>query len=897
MLILDIAELQKENHSEKGKWIENLFIVPYQRNPQFIGRIEFLEILKQKLFCNIPNRYNHRIALYGMAGVGKTQTALEYVYSNETSYKRIYWISAKDQASLLSGYQRIAEEAGIITRSSKLLDISKTVLRWLRDAKSWLLVIDNLDDITIVDDLLPENGPENHTLITTRNPNSEGIPAEGLEVPLFDHKEALSLLSIRSKIEILPNSPEEEQAVMIVKELYYLPLAIAQAAAYIRVIAGEFAAYREEYHKDRRGMNQWMPPGNKQYLYSVAKTFSISFDVIKNNNAQAAKLLRLLSFLNPDGILIEFLVAGVDGLESDLRKVISVPNEFVKALLELETFSLIRWDRKNKTISLHRLVQTVISDGMTSDETAGIYAEMIRLIERSLPKNHTNETRALCRRYQGQVLEPLLRMDALVEKDAASIKWRVAGFLFDDGKYVDSERLMQQTVQILTELLGLEHPDTLSTMDNLGLIYRQLGRVVEGARLQEELLERSTRVLGEEHPDTLRVMHNLGWTYLQLGRAVEAERLQEEVLEKRTGILGDEHPETLGAMNNLGWTYLQLGRAVEAATLQGEVLEKSTRILGDEHPETMRAINNLGLTYLRLGRAVEAARLQEEALEKRMRILGEEHPDTLRTMDSLGSTYVQLGRAVEGARLQEKALEKRTKNPSEEHPGRLGAMNNLGWTYLQLGRAAEAARLQEEALEESTRILGEEHPDTLRGMNNLGSMYLQLGRAVEAARLQEEALEKSTRILGEEHPETLRAMNNLGSIYLRLGRAVEASSLQEEVLEKSTRILGKEHPDTLGTMHNLGSTYLQLGRMVEAVRLQEEVLEKRTMILGEEHPDTLRAMNNLGLTYRQLGRVVEGARLQEELLERSMRILGDEHPDTLCALNNHTEALKSAETS
>ena len=144
--------------------------------------------------------------------------------------------------------------------------------------------------------------------------------------------------------------------------------------------------------------------------------------MVKNNNAQAAQLLQQLSFLNPDGILIEFLVAGVDGLENDLRKVISVPNEIAKALLELETFFLIRWDRKSKTISHHRLVQTTICDGMTSDETACTYAEMIRLIERSFPKYHTNKTRALCRRYQGQVLEPLLRMDVMIEKDAASIK-------------------------------------------------------------------------------------------------------------------------------------------------------------------------------------------------------------------------------------------------------------------------------------------------------------------------------------------------------------------------------------------------------------------------------------------------------------------------------------------
>ena len=543
-----------------------------------------------------------------MAGVGKTQTALEYVYSNEESYNRIYWISAMDQASLLSGYQKIADEAGIVTQSSNLIAVSNAVLQWLRREESWLLVIDNLDDITIVDGFLPENGPKNHTLITTRNPNSEGIPAEGLEVPLFDHEEAITLLSVRSKINIPPHSSEMEQAKMIIKDLQSLPLAIEQAAAHIRVVTGDFTAYLEEYHKDHRGINQWVPPGNKQYPYSVAKTFSISFDVVKRNNPQAANLLRLLSYLNPDGILLEFLAAGADALESDLRKVISVPSELAKALLELETFSLIKWDRRSKIISLHRLVQTVIIDEMTCNEITLTVAEIVHLMDKSFPTDVTNETRSLCRRYQGQVLEPLLRTDANIAENAVYIKWRVANFLQDDGKYIDCERLFRQVIKTLTQLLG---PRYCIWADVYSRTHRR-SRDAAGGGVGEE----------EEDPGrgAPRHMHNLGWTYMQQGRAAEAATLQEEVLEKRRRILGEEHPDTLRAMNNLGWTYLQQGRAAEAATLQEEVLEKSRRILGEEHPDTLGAMNNLGSTYLQQGRAAEAATLQEEVLEKSRRI-------------------------------------------------------------------------------------------------------------------------------------------------------------------------------------------------------------------------------------------------------------------------------------
>ena len=165
------------------------------------------------LFDQAPKKYNHRIALYGMGGIGKTQTALEYVYTNRDSYERIYWITAVDQASLLSGYQKIAIKAGLKSLLNlKPVEIAEGVLSWLRKEQSWLLVIDNLDDINVATGFLPQNGPQKHTLITTRNPNSAGIPAEGLEVPLLDAADSIDLLCTLSKIVIIPNSPENVQA-------------------------------------------------------------------------------------------------------------------------------------------------------------------------------------------------------------------------------------------------------------------------------------------------------------------------------------------------------------------------------------------------------------------------------------------------------------------------------------------------------------------------------------------------------------------------------------------------------------------------------------------------------------------------------------------------------------
>src|SRR5579859_3136244 len=215
--------------------IPKYFMVPYSENVQFVGRIDLLSLLSAKLHETSKYQNNHRVALYGLGGVGKTQTALTYVYSNRALYNSIFWISAVNQATLLSEFQRIA----ILTKCcADMTDLDPSqgammVLQWLNAQTSWLLVVDNLDDMTVIDGFLPVNDVKKHTLITTRNPNADGIPAEGLEVDPLNQEEASNLLLIRAKLPIDCQS-SQHQAEKIAKELGYLPLAIDQAAAFIR---------------------------------------------------------------------------------------------------------------------------------------------------------------------------------------------------------------------------------------------------------------------------------------------------------------------------------------------------------------------------------------------------------------------------------------------------------------------------------------------------------------------------------------------------------------------------------------------------------------------------------------------------------------------------------------
>ena len=67
-----------------------------------------------------------------------------------------------------------------------------------------------------------------------------------------------------------------------------------------------------------------------------------------------------------------------------------------------------------------------------------------------------------------------------------------------------------------------------------------------------------------EHPDTLTSMNDLAVTYLRRGRWTEAETLFVQVMQTRKTVLGPEHPDTLESMSNLALTYRDQGRWTEA---------------------------------------------------------------------------------------------------------------------------------------------------------------------------------------------------------------------------------------------------------------------------------------------------------------------------------------------
>jgi tetratricopeptide (TPR) repeat protein len=115
----------------------------------------------------------------------------------------------------------------------------------------------------------------------------------------------------------------------------------------------------------------------------------------------------------------------------------------------------------------------------------------------------------------------------------------------------------------LFDALGKEHPETLTSVNNLASVLQNQGKYEEPETMNRRALEGREKALGKEHPDMLMSVYCLAYLYHQQKRYDTASELYQRACERKK-VLGEEHPDTLTSMNNLTFTWKSLGRDHDA---------------------------------------------------------------------------------------------------------------------------------------------------------------------------------------------------------------------------------------------------------------------------------------------------------------------------------------------
>ncbi|KAL2826480.1 P-loop containing nucleoside triphosphate hydrolase protein [Aspergillus cavernicola] len=730
-----------------------------QRNSRFVGRKDILNQIDARI-----HRYG-RAVISGMAGVGKSQIALEYCHRFKEQHPgdNIFFAHAGSRERLVAEYTTLAEKLGIPGLDNPRVDILALVAQRLSESSHgrWLLVLDGADDRSLFSGgvtwsasswvrYIPQCDACS-VLVTTKDKGVGRLLDMGaviqVECPGVCEAEELFRAQMMKSGEDEADEADEEhndddddddndgtgEIAALVKEVGNLPLAINQAAAFIQNSPVSLRKYVQILQANLDEKEYLLGYGEAN---SVLCTFRLSFN-------QAAALPLTVSLLS---LIAVFDRQGIPRwlLRETTREESTTEAEFADSLGKLISLSLITDEGNGEAFAMHQQAQLAVREWLRS-------------------------TRKI-RNYHERAVSKLADIFPMAKYQ----NWKECRVLFPHAQAL------------------LEYDTTSSTLPYATLLYK-----VARYQWQQEKLE-------------------CAQSYTQKAY---------DIRQRKFLVPSKENPAIIDCLALLASVMMYRGFHAEAEEKLWEVLKWRRRVLGPNHSDTLDSTNELGILLRRTRRYAEAEKMHRQALRGRRKALQANDLATLETMDDLGVVLVDQGRYEEARKLHQKALGGKLAVLGREHPSTLTSMEDLASVLSEMGDLDQAQSVYQQSLNIYTKLLGKGHSDTLSCMNNLACVLIQQGLYVEAEEQYRQVSDAYTRIFGKQHQYTLTSLQNLSRAQVLQGRYADAEMACRDALMEMETSYGNDHTTTLICRRRLADILRLQNRNADAEHLYRRALE------------------------------------------------------------------------
>ncbi|KAH0562434.1 hypothetical protein GP486_002873 [Trichoglossum hirsutum] len=647
-------------HHEKPKdEPSTLFMLPFPRDELFVGREDALDQIARSVRLESATKHS-RMALVGLGGIGKSQIAIEYAHRARSRLPglTVIWIHASTPSRFEQGYRDFARNADIKGRGDPAIHLLELVRDWLSDEANgqWLMLLDNVDnddDWFLSRPTLDNSGeqqrplevflpqsPNGTILVTSRSSTAArkllGDYGKPIYVERMPERDALALLNKK----ISDKKSPEEDARALVHTLDGIPLAITQAAAYIRSRERfDVSKYLQIFQENETNMVSLMNNEDAKHdlrrdhstRVPVLKTLHITIDKIRETKPKSAEMLALMSMFDRQEIPKYLFDDGMDALK------------FEETIAPLLSYSLVHQQTQKDDFGMHRLVQLATRAWLgTQNEVSKWQSEAIRILANAFPAQSILlfENWPLCQALLPHAKELVARnpgsatpIDAL---NTAKILKSSAWYLLERiGEYKGAEKNLRDAVELCEDILGVEHEMTIECLGALASVLRIQGELVAAETLVRQALQRSEINLGPNHTSTAKAQFRLGLLLARKKEYGEAEAMQRRAQSTFIEKCGWEHSDTLLAVADLASVLASQRKYSEAETLLRMCMKGMEVVLGEEHPDTLIYRNRLAQILEDQCKYAESEVLYRRTIEIRERTTSLGHPRTLGEIRSL----------------------------------------------------------------------------------------------------------------------------------------------------------------------------------------------------------------------------------------------------------------------
>ncbi|KAI0392751.1 hypothetical protein F5Y17DRAFT_342997 [Xylariaceae sp. FL0594] len=796
------------------------FYPPEDASPDFVGRQDMLQILHETFFPRHEKMshtgHKKTFIIFGMGGSGKTKFCSKFAEDHRADYAHVFTIHAASAETISDSFCKIARLGGLESTETA----GRHYLTQLRT--TWLFIIDNADDPTLDLKDLFTPGDSAHILVTTRNPDFRVAGSLGsLELSGLQEHEAIELLLTKADIQKPWDLTTITAGKTIAKTLGYLALALIHAGSCIYRRICELGDYVNLHSASRNLLRRRRSSSTKQsedseevnMVRAVYSTFDVSLKFLVRKTTtkaqDASDLLNIIAFYHFEHIPVELFTRAVlnrikatkpnhgkyfkTGILKAITDRLEPPRVFPRflkdyhehldkyrvtwAISELQSLSLISYDGRNRTFSMHPLVHAWARDSLSASE---------RKVWASIAFNTMMESILLPPEGNPEVDGEFYR-DIIPHLDSCLQEHQLPS-----SPSLSPMRLM--VAKILQPTLLLIMREHILHSAKCGYVLATRGRFKEAAEFLQTVKDSLTQLLGSEHEKTMAAMMGLAGVLWGLGRLDETIALQQQVVRTRMRLYGPDNEQTLSAMDQLGKSHWLHGQYKEALEIQEVAVQRAKATLGDRHTLTLEALDNLGVTLASWHRFEQSVQAHREVLTARKQTLGETHLDTLTTMSNLAMSTMDLGDLETANQLMSTVFYQRQQQLGKEHPWTLWALCYLAKVYVKLERLQEAETMLVWGIAAGERSLSKTHLGVLIGRGELARVYSRQGRSKEAEELLLDTIRLIELSRGPSHPDSVYARLKLADLYVVVGHREKALENCRIGLERADLRLTRSHP-------------------------------------------------------------------------------------------------------
>ncbi|WP_226025240.1 tetratricopeptide repeat protein [Streptomyces hyderabadensis] len=870
----------------------------------------------------------------GTGGVGKTQLAAEYARtafpsignlpsadddrarprngSESRAVEMLLWVNATSPQAVTEAY--VAAAQVVVPGGVAGLDANEAAqqfLAWLgTTTRQWLIVLDDVIAPGTLAGLWPPEVSAGHVLVTTRSRDAAWSTETRmlLQVGMFTPDQSAAYLH---QALVRPGRPErtdsDTEIAALASDLGHLPLALAQAAAYLVDTGRGISRYRVLLSDRARLLSHLVPeigglPDAQTRTVNAVWDISLALADTCRPVGLARPMMELAALLDGNAVPEQVLTASAARSFLELRRTSNVAGMFKEAdvseasvvddvdaedaLRILHRLNLLDNDLSSGTVRIHQLIQRAIRE---NEDTRTHLRDLVSASAGALmevwPDLERDTMFALLLRASADVL--ISRSDGyLWQAGAHAVLFRVGRSRGEAGEMRGAVEYFERLASDAHTKLGVDHPDTLAARHETAYWRGQAGDIAEALAAFERLLTDQLRVQGPDHAHTLTTRNEVAYWRGKMGDVTGAIAATEELLVDQVRVLGADHPRTFASRGNAAGWRGEAGDVAGAVAAYEDLLADRLRVLGPDHPDTLATRNELAHWRGEAGDVAGAVAAYEDLLADRLRVLGPDHLATLVTRNNLAAMRGYAGDASGAVSAFGDLLTACERVLGPDHPRTLTTRGNLAFWRAEMGDIVGSRSAYADLLRDRLRVLGPDHLDTLASRSDLAAAQGETGDTAGAVSSYEQLLADRLRVLGPDHPDTLATRSNLAGWRGEAGDLQGAIAATEELLADQLRVLGPDHPDILATRNNLAGRRGQAGDVAAAIVAYKELLGDQIRVLGADHPSTLATRGNLAGFQGEAGDV-PGARIaQTDLLADRLRLLGPDHPDTLTTRHN-----------